>query len=246
MFKKKYFIIFMMILIVIIGGWVYLNNSYQPSKDNQQYLDRDNIKEFEKYYLFKSVEKGDTALIFYPGGKVEETAYAPLCSMLSGANYSVFLVKMPFNLAVFDKNRANDIIKEYEDDYKNWYISGHSLGGAMAASYLSDHIDLFNGIIFLASYPPEEVDLSQTELKVLSITSTEDLIINDKKLEETKKNLPADTEFNIIKGGNHADFGNYGPQKGDGENKIGKEKQWEITVNYIINFITKGGKSNEY
>ena len=42
------------------------------------------------------------------------------------------LVKMPCNLAVLDRNAA-DSIPERFSEVTDWYIGGHSLGGAMAA-----------------------------------------------------------------------------------------------------------------
>ncbi|MGV9206169.1 MAG: alpha/beta hydrolase [Promethearchaeia archaeon] len=87
----------------------------------------------------------------------------------------------------------------------------------------------------------KDIYLSNDNLKVLSILASEDEVMNKEKFTETKENLPSDTKFHMIKGGNHAGFGNYGPQKGDGERTISRKKQWEITANLIINFI----KGNE-
>ena len=52
----------------------------------------------------------DAALIFYPGGKVDETAYAPLLRGIAAGGTDVCLVKMPFHLAVFGKNAADKIM----------------------------------------------------------------------------------------------------------------------------------------
>lgn len=244
MFKNKKIIIVVILVIIILAGLIYLNQSYQPLKGNEKFLNADNVIEQNKYYYFKTETDLNTAFIFYPGGKVEETAYAPLIKMLSDRGYPAFLVKMPFNLAVFDKNRAEIILKEYQKQFDNFYIIGHSLGGAMAASYIENNIDTFTGLIFLASYPPDNVDFSNTKINILSITASNDQIIDSEKLEETKDNLPSKTEFNIIKGGNHAGFGNYGPQQGDGVSTITKEKQWETTVDMIINFVQNVREGN--
>lgn len=66
------------------------------------------------------------ALIFYPGGKVEETAYAPLLHALAERGMDCCLVSMPFRLAVFGVNKADQVMAQY--DYAHWYIGGHSLG----------------------------------------------------------------------------------------------------------------------
>ena len=46
-------------------------------------------------------------LIFYLGGKVENTAYAPLLHDLAADGILCVLVKIPCNLAVLDMNAAD-------------------------------------------------------------------------------------------------------------------------------------------
>ena len=241
MLNKRNLIIIIILIIGLLlsGGYYYLNQSYQPLEGNDVYINKERVTEYERYYHFKA-EGNNIGLIFYPGGKVAETSYAPLADLLSKNGFNTFIVKMPFNLAIFDKDRADIILNEYGQSINSWYIMGHSLGGAMAASYLAeDNIQKYKGLIFLASYPPDNVDFSNTNLKALSINATNDQVIDRNKLEATRNNLPSGTEFNIRKGGNHAGFGNYGPQEGDGESEISKEEQWNQTVDYIINFIQK-------
>ena len=58
--------------------------------------------------------------------------YAPLLHDLAEDGILCVLVKMPCNLAVLDMNAA-DGIPECFPEVTDWYIGGHSLGGAMAA-----------------------------------------------------------------------------------------------------------------
>ena len=95
-------------------------------------------------------ENSDSLFIFYPGGKVEHTAYEPLMEACAAKGITCVLVEMPFNLAVFDINAA-DTIKEMFPEIKNYYIGGHSLGGSMAAAYLANHTEDFDGLILLGS-----------------------------------------------------------------------------------------------
>lgn len=241
MFKKRNILltIGIILFIIIIGSLIYLNQSYSPLTGNQQYLEKEDIKEYDRYYRF-GTKSNNNAVIFYPGGKVEEEAYAPLCDKINQAGFSVFLVKMPFNLAIFDKDRASNIIDEYKEEFDNWYLIGHSLGGAMAASYLAEKdINYYSGLVFLSSYPPENVNFNSNNIRVLSISASEDEVMNKVKFIDSKENLPSDTIFHTIDGGNHAGFGNYGPQKGDGKRTISREKQWEITAKLIIDFINE-------
>lgn len=184
----------------------------------------------------KEPERG---LVFYPGGKVEYTAYAPLMKALAAEGFFCVLVKMPFNLAVFDVNAADDVIEEYTH-IDEWYIGGHSLGGSMAASYAANNNNKLEGLILLGSYSTE--DLNDKGLTVFEIHASEDEIWmpdDVEKYKEYKGNLPSDT-FNIsIEGGCHAYFGSYGKQEGDGTPTISPEEQIRQTVEFITENINK-------
>ena len=168
------------------------------------------------------------ALIFYPGGKVEAEAYAPLCRALAQAGMDVCLVRMPLRIAVFGANRADKIIGSM--DYARWTIGGHSLGGVCAALYASKHPEQLTGVVLLASYATKPLD---DGLSALYIYGTEDGILNMQRYQESLANAPAQTAELVIEGGNHAQFGSYGAQKGDGEARIPPEEQVAQTVAVI-------------
>ena len=180
--------------------------------------------------LFLDGPGTQNALIFYPGGKVEYTAYLPLLHRLAKGGTDCFLVKMPANLAFLGINKAGGIPEAY--DYDSWYLAGHSLGGVAAAFYAADH-DL-NGLILLASYATKPVDEP-----VLQIYGSEDGVLNLDALEKNADNLPADTSVEVLDGANHAGFGDYGDQDGDGEAQITREQQQEITADLIEEMITR-------
>ncbi|MDZ7671784.1 MAG: alpha/beta hydrolase [Halanaerobiales bacterium] len=239
--KRKVLLILIIIMVIFSIGLIYfINSSYKPLENNENYLKNEYVVEHDKYYEFKHNNSYDKAFIFYPGGRVDERAYAPLAYLLSERGYPVYLVKMPLDLAVLDIDRAQIIIDQYNKKIQEWYLIGHSLGGAMAGSYIYNNFDNLTsvkGLILLASYVSEETNLSDQAIDVLSITATEDKILNWEKYVSSKNNLPSDTVYNSIEGGNHSGFGNYGPQKGDGQSLISKQKQWEKTVHLIIEFI---------
>lgn len=169
------------------------------------------------------------ALIFYPGAKVEFTAYAPLMYKLAEQGIDCFLLKMPLNMAVFDPDKAEEIQKKYK--YEIWDLAGHSMGGAMAANYLAGSRNTFDRLILLAAYPTK--DLTETELSVLSLYGDRDQVVKKEKLEAGRTLMPKDYTEYCISGGNHAGFGSYGSQKGDGEAELTQEEQWDITVQKI-------------
>ncbi len=94
-------------------------------------------------------------MVFYPGAKVEYTAYLPLMYRLAEQGMDCFLIKMPCNLAFLGQNKAGNVVGSYK--YERWYLSGHSLGGAMAASYVSKHLEQLEGLVLLAAYPTQEL-----------------------------------------------------------------------------------------
>ena len=179
-------------------------------------------------------EGAETGLIFYPGGKVEYTAYEPLMEALAAEGIFCALVEMPFNLAVFDVNAAEGIREQYPE-IEDWYLGGHSLGGSMAAAYLAEHAEDFEGLILLGSY--STADLSDTELKALSVYGSEDGVLNRENYEENRKNLPGDFTEVVIDGGCHAQFGMYGAQEGDGVPRITNTEQILRTAAEIKNWI---------
>ena len=141
-------------LILIIFGIVslkILNSTYkeEPNVYNVFTSNEVTISESKLGYLFDGKGINDL-IIFYPGARVEEIAYAPLMLNLAENGIDTYIVKMPFNLALFGKKKADKVIKEYS--YKSYYMAGHSLGGAMASSYTATTNNDIKALILLASY----------------------------------------------------------------------------------------------
>ena len=176
----------------------------------------------------------DAALIFYPGGKVEETAYAPLLRQLAERGVDVCLVRMPLRLAVFGTDRADSVMAEHA--YARWYIGGHSLGGAVAANYASSHPGALEGLVLLAAYPTHPLDGTAEEI---SLYGSEDGVLDRARLEAGRQYAPARSEELVIEGGNHAQFGSYGPQRGDGEAAIPPAEQWAQAAAFIASEIDR-------
>ena len=181
-------------------------------------------------------ENAKAGFIFYPGGKVEYTAYIPLMEELAKKDIMCVLLKMPFNLAVLHVNAAEGVQEMYPE-IKSWYIGGHSLGGSMAASYLCENVSEYDGLVLLGSY--STADLSEENVKVLSVFGSEDKVMNKEKYNENKINLPKNFMENIIDGGCHAYFGMYGVQDGDGTPTVTNEEQIQKTAEIINDFIRK-------
>ncbi len=174
--------------------------------------------------------QSEYGLVIYPGAKVDPAAYVPLACKLASQGVYCIIAKMPFNFAFFDMDAAGDLMSA-ASYVKHWWISGHSLGGVMAAYYACSNADKFEGIALLAAY--STANLTDSGLKTLVIYGTEDGVLNKSKLTDNADKLPADTQTLVIEGGNHAGYGDYGPQQKDGEATISADDQQQQTANAI-------------
>ena len=225
------------LLVIGIGGYAYMSDYYHADEAALEAMAglMDSVQTEQDGNVTWFVPQNPTAgLIFYPGGKVEHTAYAPLLRACAENGILCALVRMPGNLAVLDANAADGLQQEHPE-VTTWYIAGHSLGGAMAANYAAAHSEDFDGLILLAAYSTK--DLTGTTLRVLSVYGSEDGVMNRESYEKNRANLPADTTEVILDGGCHSQFGNYGPQNGDGIPAISGEEQVRQTVEAIAAFV---------
>lgn len=237
--KRIGIIVATVFVICFAGFFWYVNDYYEGTEVAISALASDGsvtVKEADGVIQFSPSQVVDetVGIIFYPGGKVDETAYAPLMRGLAESGYQVFLAEMPFNLAVFDSDAAEDIIAAHPE-ITNWYLAGHSLGGSMGAIFAEANSDKIKGLILLASY--STADLSESGLAVMSIHGSQDGVLNMEKLAENQPMLPADFKEVIIDGGNHGQFGDYGHQEGDGQASLSAKDQQAMTISAITEFI---------
>lgn len=178
-----------------------------------------------------------TGFVFYPGGLVNPAAYIPLAATLAKNCHRVFIAKMPFDLAVLNSNIATALQTQYTSEVQQWFIGGHSLGGAMAAKVIKQNAERYQGLILLAAYPAEADSLAYTDIPVLSVSASNDGLATPAKITATKKFLPQSTTYKEIIGGNHAQFGDYGPQANDGIATIDGQHQLAVIHQAIADFI---------
>jgi hypothetical protein len=226
-FKIISIVLLSILLLLTLGFYVYSRDYYRADSSVENLISTsDNIKIDNNLITIYPKESNSVGLIFYPGGKVEYSSYIPLLEGLSNYGITIYIVKMPFNLAVFNIDAASKII-EQNTNIDSWYLAGHSLGGAMASSYVKDNYSKLDGMILLAAYP-----INDAPLDTISIYGSQDKVLDNTKLDNVLEKYEID-------GGNHAYFGNYGEQEGDGIASISRSEQQEITVNKIIEFINK-------
>ena len=232
------------ILALVIACAVYLGTYYRADDEAIEAFTVTGVYESRDSdgNLVFAPESPIAGFIFYPGGKVEHSAYEPLMRACAERGILCVLVKMPFNLAVFDVNAAEGV-REMLPQVQEWYLGGHSLGGSMAAVYLEENVEDYEGLVLLGSY--STVDYSDTDLKVLSIYGSEDNVLNREKYEEYRANLPENFTEVVVEGGCHAYFGMYGAQEGDGIPVISPEEQISQTVDAIWEMVNEKAVNGE-
>ncbi|HVP21898.1 MAG TPA: alpha/beta hydrolase [Anaerolineaceae bacterium] len=177
-----------------------------------------------------------TGFIIYPDGQVGYRAYAPAAHQISAQGYLVVIMPMPLNLAIFGVNTAHDMQAAYPQ-IRHWAIGGHSLGGAMAATFAKTHPGAVQGLALWAAYPASSDDLSNSELHVVSIFGSQDVLATGEKIEASHQLLPVNTTWVQINGGNHGQFGWYGDQAGDNPASISRSYQQAQVVTTTLGML---------
>lgn len=231
--KRKIAIGVIIFLVVFIGGFfVYASDYYHAEKTATDFMNgTENVSVVKvSNGLLLDGYGNDTAIIFYPGAKVEYTSYLPLFTDLANKGIDCYLVQMPFNLAFLNRNSADEIFEN--SSYNHYFMAGHSLGGAMASTYVNNTNNKIDGLIYLSSHSPNEI-----HVPVLSIRGTNDGVINLTSYNEAKSLMKSNFTEVVINGGNHAQFGYYGNQSGDNPASITPKDQQDQSMEAILKFI---------
>ena len=226
--KVKLSLIISLITVIVLCGsfLVYVACGYKADDTATTLLDAENVEIMDGYIVVSPENSNGSALIFYPGANVEYTAYLPLMDQLSDIGITCYLMKMPFNMAIIDANRADIVFEKHGQEHSLWLIGGHSMGGAMASQYAFDNQDKVDALILLGAYPYKSYPLENT----LTIYGSLNTSVEEK--------LDYETNVYVINGGNHAYFGNYGEQAGDSVGLISREEQQRETVAIIETFLS--------
>ena len=220
--------ILLLILAILTGAFFWYVSDYYRAEDValEVMAQGSGITVQDNLTILSSTYPTDTAIIFYPGAKVEAEAYLPLLDRVRQTGVTCILVHMPFNMAIFNADAAEEVISRFPE-YQHWYMAGHSMGGAMASKFASDHPDLVDGLILMGAYIYGDYPDEDT------------LTIYGSLNQSVEDNIDYTENIVEIEGGNHAQFGNYGPQKGDLPATISAEEQQAQTVEDIEVFLAQ-------
>ena len=228
--RKKWLVsggIVLLILAILVGVFFwYVSDYYRAEAVALEVIAQNSgISQQDNLTILSPTYPTDTAIIFYPGAKVEAEAYLPLLDQIRQTGVTCILVHMPFHMAIFNADAAGKVIPQFPE-IQHWYIAGHSMGGAMASKFASDYPDQVDGLILMGAYIYGDYPAEKTLTIYGSLNqSVEDHIDDTENIVE-------------IQGGNHAQFGNYGPQKGDPPATISAQEQQAQTVAAIEAFLS--------
>jgi len=229
------------IIIGILGMLVWAKTGTYPARSVAltalESTDRLTISQ-DNWIVFTPVESTETGLIFYPGGLVEPTAYAPILRKIAEKGVLVVITPMPLNLAILNTGAANSVIDDYPY-VTTWILAGHSLGGTSATIFAENNPTIIDAIALWDSYPADSADLSNNDIHAICIFGTTNDVPNIDNFNDKKHLLPANTIFVGIEGANHAQFGDYGPQTGDVAASISLAEQHEQVAEIMLDFIFK-------
>ena len=232
LFKRIVLGLVIVFVVGTLGFVVWAEDAYQPNEVALAALKSDTQVTVTQQAGFITFEpaamRTATGFIFYPGARVDYRAYVPVLHEIAARGYFVALVHVKLNLAFFEVNAADKVISQFPE-MERWGIGGHSLGGVAAALYTNSHLDKIRAIAFWAAYPADDA-LKNSNILILSLHGSRDGLATNDKIEASKALLPAYTEFMTIEGGNHGQFGSYGPQAGDNPASISPEEQWTQTA----------------
>jgi len=210
------------LLVVVALTVIYVGTPYHGTPesitavadDPRVSVDRTN----DGYVLQPANRTPEAGVVFYPGGRVDPDAYVEsLAPLAREANVTVVVPKMPLNLAVVDYSLAETGLGSHAADsamasqprVDEWYVGGHSLGGAMACRYVATGAEV-EGLLLYASYC--DVDISERDLAVVSVTGDADTVLNRTAYDRNREQLPASARIAELSGVNHTQFGSYSRQ----------------------------------
>jgi pimeloyl-ACP methyl ester carboxylesterase len=233
--------VFLVALVATLAYWI--TSTKGPSQialDSLSSIREVRVSNEAGLITFEPLEHpASTGLVFYPGAGVDFRSYAPLLREIASKGFLVAVPDMPLNIAFLGRDAADDVILKFPD-IQAWAVGGHSLGGVVAAYYASAHSEV-SGLVLWASYPADS-SLRHSSIAVLSIYGSQDGLTTPDDIASSRALLPPGTSFVEISGGNHAQFGSYGSQNGDGTATIPAEAQWAIIVDETASFLEKISK----
>lgn len=238
--KQGVLVVFLALSITVGGIVVYLSLPQQGTASSVQSVKGDSrisvTSEDGVRVLSPAGANSTTGFVFYPGARVAPDAYySTLAPLVTQANVTVFIPKMPLNMALLDADAA-ETIRTHHPGIRTWFVGGHSLGGVAACQYANSHANDLRGLVLFASYC--NANVSDEPLAVLSITGSADTVLNRDNYRTGRTRLPPNATFREIQGLNHTQFGSYRGQRGDSPAPLSYEEAHRRLAEVLIPWLS--------
>lgn len=183
----------------------------------------------------------ETGVVFYPGARVDPSAYVPLLApVVDRAEVAIVVPRPRLNLAVFEPTLADPVLAN-NPGIERWYVGGHSLGGAMACRYAASNPDAVAGVVLFGAYCDRSI--ADTDLRVLAVGGTRDTVLGTDRGALRPDTLPPTATIHRIEGANHTSFGSYAGQRGDSPATISRDAAHAAIREPLVDFLRNQSSS---
>lgn len=242
--KRALALVVVVALVGAAGGAFYFSQGFHGSDASiEQVRSNENVTVEQSnggYALSPSTNASTTALVFYPGARVEPDAYlSTFAPVVERAGITVYVPDLPLNVGLLGVGTASEI-QQATPAVERWYVGGHSLGGVAACRYAATNPDSVDGLVLFASYCDQ--DVSGQELAALSLTGSDDTVLDRESYDDARGRLPADARFHEIEGVNHSQFGSYSGQRGDEPATVRYETAHDRIATAVVEWLGESSR----
>ncbi len=203
------------LLVTVVGFLTWFHIVFAAQREATLEVFRDDrlqVTEVLGSIVMEPIEGASTTGILYvPGARVNPYSYLYPLSEVAASGTTVVIMDPLMNMALFD-TRSLDELALAAPNISDWVLSGHSLGGVRACVLADDPAVI--GLVLMGSYCA--MDISSLEIPVLQVLASNDGLIDPAAVTVSSSLVPDSTRVITLEGANHASFGTYGPQPGDG------------------------------
>ncbi len=224
---------------LVSTGW--LANSYR-TRGVDPVLLHGSVDADENLLLQPRAPGAPSGLVFICGSGVAAEAYVPMLRPVADAGFPVVIIKLPLRFAPLDSNKDEALQRvrraiAAHGEVQRWVVSGHSLGGALAARLAHDAPGLPAALVLVGTTHPKQQDISGLRFPVTKVYASNDGVARMADVMRNKPLLLPQTRWIEIKGGNHSQFGHYGHQLLDGDATVSREAQQAIVTQALLDAL---------
>jgi pimeloyl-ACP methyl ester carboxylesterase len=190
------------------------------------------VTESTAYVKFQPPAAATQALMIVPGCPADPLAYGPLARRVALDGILSVIVKVPYRCAPWPPHQA-ELLRRVRGVFDlcyecKWTLAGHSRG-ARHALELARALPRGRvaSLVLIGSTHPRDESFAALEMPVMKVLASEDGVAPVDDAMSHRELLPPQTKWEVIEGGNHAQFGYYGYQLWDRPATISREQQQE-------------------